>query len=227
MHRHRSAVDRPRRFSLVSLRRPAGRDPRTGKVGPWLEGARPAGLRNDRSHVIRPCSTGRAPSSLRGRSVAPWSSLRPSSAREPLPTVKPSASTVQLNACAGILSSGILGVVQIIAPRIRTKSDTPGARFWRFVDRGHPWDCWPWKGHLWLNGYGCVRWEGRRVGAHRVAFLISGGTLEPGLVVMHTCDNPRCCNPAHLRQGTDSDNIRDSIRKGRWPQIDAWRKNFR
>ena len=92
--------------------------------------------------------------------------------------------------------------------------------FWSHVDRGHPMDCWPWKGKKrWTNGYGSAeRPDGSVAGAHRVAFEVSGGMLIPGMVIMHLCDNPPCCNPAHLRQGTYSDNIRDAIAKGRFTQ---------
>jgi HNH endonuclease len=97
-----------------------------------------------------------------------------------------------------------------------TKRDV--RRFWAKVDKtpghGPNGDCW-----LWMAGhradYGAFSLGGRMIRAHRLAFRLSGGKLKPGLVVMHTCDVTRCCNPAHLRLGTISDNLRDAYTKGR------------
>lgn len=72
----------------------------------------------------------------------------------------------------------------------------------------------------------CVMWEGRRdengygrVGrkrAHRLAWEeANGASIPPGLVVMHSCDNPPCVNPNHLNLGTVADNNRDRAAKGR------------
>lgn len=51
--------------------------------------------------------------------------------------------------------------------------------------------------------------------AHRVALELSGFILRDDDVVMHRCDNPPCCNPAHLSIGTAAENSRDAQRKGR------------
>jgi hypothetical protein len=48
-----------------------------------------------------------------------------------------------------------------------------------------------------------------------VAFELVHGLIPAGLVVMHTCDNPECCNPAHLQAGTQQKNIADMHAKGR------------
>ena len=48
--------------------------------------------------------------------------------------------------------------------------------------------------------------------------------VPEGMVVMHTCDNPGCFNPSHLTVGTQSDNIRDCVRKGRFSRFNARRK---
>lgn len=98
---------------------------------------------------------------------------------------------------------------------------TEAERFWKFVDRsGGPNACWPWTSTT-LRGYGRFQrgdhpW-GKRF-AHRYAYELTYGTIpesETEFVVMHTCDNPPCCNPRHLRLGTDRDNIHDCIAKGR------------
>lgn len=56
-----------------------------------------------------------------------------------------------------------------------------------------------------------------RVRAHVFAWeQANGRTVPVGMVVMHLCDTPNCVNPAHLRIGTQADNIRDSMAKGRF-----------
>ena len=51
---------------------------------------------------------------------------------------------------------------------------------------------------------------------HRAAYEIHYAEPIPeGMVVMHTCDNPSCCNPHHLRLGTQAENVRDCVQKGR------------
>lgn len=57
--------------------------------------------------------------------------------------------------------------------------------------------------------------------AHRLSFWIfrNKGILPyPRNVVMHRCDNPRCINPEHLKLGTQEDNMRDCVAKGRMRQ---------
>lgn len=85
------------------------------------------------------------------------------------------------------------------------------ARFWSKVDVGFPAECWPWRAQINENGYGVF--QGGK--AHRTAFQILKGPIPDGEVVCHRCDNPVCCNPDHLFAGTQLDNVRDMIAKGR------------
>lgn len=89
-------------------------------------------------------------------------------------------------------------------------------RLWQRVDRsGAPGACWPWRGALTIDGYGRVFFERRDSQVHRLVYLLSGRRIHPGQVVMHSCDNRMCANPAHLSAGSIADNVHDMIRKGR------------
>ncbi len=79
----------------------------------------------------------------------------------------------------------------------------------------HRGDCWLWTLTLDKSGYGKCKDEGRMTGAHRVSYETFVGPIPEGLHVLHACDTPRCVNPAHLKLGTNHDNIRDRHRKGR------------
>jgi hypothetical protein len=74
--------------------------------------------------------------------------------------------------------------------------------------------------HLWTGfrdpkGYGLMTVNGVVRAAHRVAWERANGPIPQGMIVMHTCDNPPCCNPKHLKLGTQAENVRDRIEKGR------------
>lgn len=71
-------------------------------------------------------------------------------------------------------------------------------------------------GAIQSKGYGSVGIKpGKTALSHRVAFEIYNGEIPKGMHVLHRCDNRRCVNPAHLFLGTNNDNVRDMVQKGR------------
>lgn len=92
--------------------------------------------------------------------------------------------------------------------------------FWSHVDKsGGPEACWPWTLHRRAFGYGITGIGGGRTeSAHRVALRLSGVTVPRGASVCHRCDNPPCCNPAHLYVGDYATNAADRERRGRGGQ---------
>lgn len=86
-------------------------------------------------------------------------------------------------------------------------------RFWNKIDKST--DCWNWQAGKDRWGYGRFRLGARSLGAHRIAYQLTYGTIPDGMCVCHRCDNPACCNPSHLFLGTDGDNARDRNAKGR------------
>jgi hypothetical protein len=90
-------------------------------------------------------------------------------------------------------------------------------RLWRKVDKRGPDECWPWTAGSNKTGYGTIQAEdkSRPFLVHRVAYEAVTGPIPAGMCVLHRCDNPACCNPAHLWLGTQLDNIADMNAKGR------------
>ena len=107
------------------------------------------------------------------------------------------------------------------------RADGP-ARFWEKVDKNGPNGCWLYMGFRKWDGYG---WVARSKGncqyryqtAHRYAWTLTHGEPEDGMHLLHTCDNPPCCNPAHLRLGTHLENMADMKARGRTSK--GYRKN--
>lgn len=68
--------------------------------------------------------------------------------------------------------------------------------------------CWEWNTCQNENGYGYFGLKGRNWRSHRFSYLIHVGDLMPNLIIDHLCNNKLCCNPVHLEQITQSENIR-------------------
>lgn len=87
------------------------------------------------------------------------------------------------------------------------------ALFWSHVQPSSDDKCWPWMKCCSKWGYGVTGFNRQTARANRVAFRLANGYWPTR--ACHKCDNPICCNPSHLFDGTDSDNMQDMIRKGR------------
>ena len=93
-------------------------------------------------------------------------------------------------------------------------------RFWSKVNKNGPIQdhmdtpCWEYMGRQTEKGYCRVQYQKQRTYVHRVSYLLTHGSLTEGMMILHDCDNPRCCNPSHLREGTHRDNMDDKIKRG-------------
>lgn len=123
------------------------------------------------------------------------------------------------------------------------RKNTPD-NFWSKVRIGEPHECWEWQGRRLHLGhgkrtYGQLRWHGKYVLAHRVAYYLANGEIEPltgssklkgnraslfasyKMFVLHKCDNMPCCNPSHLFLGSLQTNNLDAYAKGRNVQLQS------
>lgn len=81
-----------------------------------------------------------------------------------------------------------------------------------------PNGCWEFQGFCGAppRNYGHYSYRGKPMHAHRVAYTTAKGPIPKGMVVMHCCDNPPCCNPNHLRLGTHLENMSECRAKNRY-----------
>jgi len=102
------------------------------------------------------------------------------------------------------------------------------ARFWSQVhipgveSQGWQARCWLWTGATRKNrpqgiqNYGRINYKEGRLSAHRAAYEMFHGKILPNeVLLLHACDNPLCCNPNHLSEGTRADNRADTVLKSR------------
>lgn len=94
-------------------------------------------------------------------------------------------------------------------------------RFYHYIATDDPNKCWLWQGTI-AATYGRMSFsengKQKKLYAHRVSYELHHPLETESMrnwTVMHTCDNPPCVNPSHLRLGTQRDNLLDCIDKGR------------
>lgn len=91
--------------------------------------------------------------------------------------------------------------------------------FWSKVRRfKRPGSCWVWTGGMDSDGYGSFHIpDGGTIGAHKYSYMLAhpGEVIKEGICILHSCDNRPCVNPEHMFLGTNLDNIKDKVFKGR------------
>jgi hypothetical protein len=120
--------------------------------------------------------------------------------------------------------------------KLGIKANNPGKPanipevLWSKVDKRSENECWEWKGYKNHQGYGRTWINDKGYYAHRVIYSLvypnsinlnaPSSTNETGFL-LHTCDNPSCCNPKHLWVGNHADNMADKAAKGRSPDFNG------
>jgi hypothetical protein len=95
-----------------------------------------------------------------------------------------------------------------------------------------PSGCWEWQGALSGKGYGRVKVDGRIYLPHRLEAFWAGLISDPAdgtgrkVCILHSCDNPKCCNPDHLKAGTMSQNMKDCVARGRHKRSSPWKNRL-
>jgi hypothetical protein len=100
-------------------------------------------------------------------------------------------------------------------PKLSELSSETLAKFWSHVQIGRPQDCWPWLRGRDGKGYGAFAYRGRVLIASRLAWAIEHGSVPQDMQVLHTCDNPPCCNPRHHYLGSHESNVADRVARKR------------
>lgn len=117
-------------------------------------------------------------------------------------------------------SCGCLKSDLFAATRLRRTAVDPIERFWSKVRPNHATGCLEYDGTPNAKGYMAYGADHAQEAAHRYAWMTAYGPIPKGLMVLHSCDNPPCVNPAHLFLGTNRDNMRDMVQKDRAARAD-------
>lgn len=88
-------------------------------------------------------------------------------------------------------------------------------RFQKYIVIDPETGCHNWTGAKDKDGYGLIKYNGKMIRVHRLVYERHNGEIPEEQCVLHECDNPPCCNPEHLRLGTQKDNSEDMVGKGR------------
>ena len=125
----------------------------------------------------------------------------------------------------------------IVTHEVRMSAKSTPADFWSRVTIHGPDDCWEWQGSTNSSGYGTLSWHGTATVAHRLAYYLEHGGIElrtgkresrpqnKNAFILHSCDNRKCCNPAHLSLGSYSENQRQAYARNRRHQPQSGHAN--
>lgn len=117
---------------------------------------------------------------------------------------------LQMHAMAQRAMSAAKAALQSRGWRVGESGDAVSAdAFWAKVLRGPDSSCWPWQGYVKPNGHGLTSYKSCPIHASRKAWILTHGMPHWDDCVLHRCDNPLCCNPAHLYLGSRADNMID------------------
>ncbi len=87
-------------------------------------------------------------------------------------------------------------------------------RFMQKVDND-----WHWIGAKNKDGYGQIKVDGVQMGAHVISYELFNGSVPEGMFILHSCDDPSCVNPEHLRLGTHLENMKDRMKSGHYKNM--------
>lgn len=87
------------------------------------------------------------------------------------------------------------------------------------IDIDKSGSCWEWTGRRNKSGYGLTAIRGGSELAHRAYWQLVVGEVPGDMCLLHSCDNKKCVNPAHLRIGTHAENMAEAKERNRMRQM--------